>query len=367
MTKEFKKRACLEPIIPYMPGKPIEEVERELGISDIIKMASNENPIGPSPRVMAAIIDYLPKLSLYPDGSAYYLKQALAARLGVAEQNIICGNGADELITFSGMTYLNPGDEIIICNPTFSEYEFTARVMDAVPVRVPSANFGHDLPAMLAAVTPRTKIIYVCNPNNPTGTMLTHAELESFIKEVPPHILVVMDEAYHEYVTDPAYVRSIEFLHAGYNVFILRTFSKIYGLAGLRVGYGLASPEIIADINTVREPFNVNAVAQIAAQAALEDNGHLLAVREANTQGRAYLAQEFARMGLSYVPSQANFIFVEVGVEARALFQRLLQKGVIVRPGDIFGCPQHVRVSFGTAEQNRRFIRTLEETLREMV
>jgi len=367
LAKEFKKRACLEPIIPYMPGKPIEEVERELGISDIIKMASNENPIGPSPRVLTAISDYLPKISLYPDGSAYYLKQTLAAHLGVAEQNIICGNGADELIILSGTAYLNPGDEIIICHPTFSEYEFTARIMDAVPVRVPSVNFGHDLPAMLAAVTARTKIIYICNPNNPTGTMLTHAELEAFIRDVPPHILVVMDEAYHEYVTDLAYVRSIEFLQAGYNVFILRTFSKIYGLAGLRVGYGLARPEIIADINTVREPFNVNVLAQIAARAALEDREHVQAVRDANTQGRAYLSQEFARMGLSHVPSQANFIFVDVGVEARALFQRLLQKGVIVRPGDIFGCPRHVRVSFGTAEQNRRFIRTLDETLREMV
>ncbi|MEW5920276.1 MAG: histidinol-phosphate transaminase [Bacillota bacterium] len=366
MVKEFKKRACLEPIIPYVPGKPIEEVERELGITDVIKMASNENPLGPSPRVMEAIKAYLPKLSLYPDGNAYYLKQALAVHLGVTDKNIICGNGADELITFSGMAYLNPGDEIIMSHPTFSEYEFTARVMDAVPVRVPSIDFRHDLPAMLAAITDRTKIIYICNPNNPTGAMLSHAELAEFMKQVPSRILVVMDEAYYEYVTDPTYARSIEFLKEGYNVLIYRTFSKIYGLAGLRVGYGLASEEIITDINTVREPFNVNAVAQIAARAALEDKEHMLAVREANTQGRAYLAKEFERMGLYYVPSQSNFIFVEVGVDSKTLFQKLLQKGVIVRTGDIFGYPQFIRVSFGTEEQNRRFIRTLEETLKEM-
>ncbi len=365
MAKDFKKRACLEPIVPYVPGKPIEEVERELGVSNIIKMASNENPLGPSTKVMDAIKGYLQKLSLYPDGNAYYLKQALAEHLGVTDKNIICGNGADELITFSGMAYLNPGDEIIISHPTFSEYEFAARVMDATPVRVPSVDFCHDLPAMLAAITERTKIIYVCNPNNPTGAMLTHAELADFMKQVPPHILVVMDEAYYEYVTDLAYARSIEFLKEGYNVLIFRTFSKIYGLAGLRVGYGLASEEIIADINTVREPFNVNAVAQVAALAALKDQEHMKAVQAANTQGRDYLAKEFERMGLSYVPTQANFIFVEVGVDSKALFQKLLQQGVIVRTGDIFGYPQHIRVSFGTEEQNKRFISTLEETLKQ--
>ncbi len=364
MAKDFKKRACLEPIIPYTPGKPIEEVERELGITDVIKMASNENPLGPSPRVLEAIQNFLPKINLYPDGNAYYLKQALAAHLGLSEQNIICGNGADELIILAATTYLDPGDEIIMAHPSFSEYDFAARLMGAQPVRVPAVNFGHDLPGMLAAITERTKIIYICNPNNPTGTMLTHAELAAFLKEVPSRILVVMDEAYYEYVTDPAYARSIEFLKDGYNVLILRTFSKIYGLAGLRVGYGLAGEEIIREINTVREPFNVNAVAQVAARAALEDEAHKQAVLEANTRGREYLAKEFKRLGLFFVPSHANFIFVEVGVDSKALFQKLLQQGVIVRTGDIFGYPQFIRVSFGTEEENRRFIRVLEDTLK---
>lgn len=366
MVKKFKKRACLEPIVPYVPGKPIEEVERELGISNIIKMASNENPLGPSPKVMEAIKEYLPKLGLYPDGSAYYLKEALAAHLGVAEKNIICGNGGDELITLTGRAYLNPGDEIIFSHPTFFAYEFTARIMDATPVPTPAKDFHHDLPSMLGAISDRTKIIYICNPNNPTGTMLTHRELEEFIKQVPERVLVVMDEAYYEYVTAPEYVRSIDFLKEGYNVFILRTFSKVYGLAGLRVGYGMANEEIIADIDTVREPFNVNAVGQVAARAALKDQDHVKAVRDANNRGRDFLAKEFKRMGLSYVPTQTNFVFVEAGVDAKALFQRLLQKGIIVRTGDIFGYPRHLRVSFGTEEQNRRFIKTLEETLSEM-
>lgn len=363
MAKDFKKRACLDPVIPYTPGKPIEEVERELGISDVIKMASNENPFGPSPRVLAAVQNYLPKISFYPDGNVYYLKQALAAHLGVEDHNIICGNGADELIVLAATAYLNPGDEIIMAHPSFSEYDFAARLMDAQPVRVPSVHFEHDLRGMLAAITERTRIIYVCNPNNPTGTMLSHAELETFLKQVPSRILVVLDEAYYEYVTDPTYARSIEFLKEGYNVLILRTFSKIYGLAGLRVGYGLAGAEIINDINTVREPFNVNAVAQIAARAALGDREHIKAVLKANTQARDYLAREFTRMGLFHVPSQANFIFVEVRVDSKALFQKLLAKGVIVRTGDIFGYPQFIRVSFGTQEQNERFIRILEETL----
>lgn len=363
MTGKLEKRACLEGIVPYVPGKPLEEVEKELGLKDIIKMAANENLFGPSPKVMEAIKEYLPRLSYYPDGYASRLRQALAAHLGLEGGNIIFGNGADELISFSATTYLNPGDEIIMSHPTFSVYEFGARVMDATPVMVPSVNFCHDLPAMLEAITERTKIIYVCNPNNPTGAMLTHGELAEFIKQVPPRILVIMDEAYHEYVTDPDYARSIEFLREGYNVLIFRTFSKIYGLAGLRVGYGLAKEEIINDVNKVREPFNVNAVAQVAALAALGDQEHVNKIKIANTKGRDYLAQEFERIGLSYVPTQSNFYFLKVGVDSKVLFQKLLSQGVIVRTGDIFGYPDYIRVSFGGAEQNRRFIKALEEAL----
>ena len=360
------KRPCLVQITPYVPGKPIEEVERELGLSNVIKMASNENPLGPSPLALEAVKGYLPRLSLYPDGNCYYLKRALAERYNLQEQNIVVGNGADELITLLGATYLNPGDEIIMAQPSFSEYDFSARLMDAVPVYVPCKDFRHDLKAMAAAVTEKTKIIYVCNPNNPTGTIVSHKELEDFLTELPSNILVVLDEAYNEYVGDPSYPRSLEFLKWGFNVLILRTFSKIYGLAGLRVGYGLADEPVIRDINTVREPFNVNSVAQVAARAALNDKEHLEAVLRVNSIGKEYLAGEFTRMGLFYLPTEANFIFVEVGVDSRELFQKLLHKGFIVRTGDIFGYPQFIRVSIATEEQNRRFIKALEECLQEL-
>ncbi len=360
------KRPCLEQITPYVPGKPIEEVERELGLSDVIKMASNENPLGPSPLALEAVKEYLHKINFYPDGNCYYLKRALAERYNLHEQNIVVGNGADELITLLGAAYLNPGDEIIMAQPSFSEYDFSARLMDAVPVYVPCKDFRHDLKAMAAAVTEKTKIIYVCNPNNPTGTIVTHKELEDFLAELPSNILVVLDEAYNEYVGDPSYPHSLEFLKRGFNVIILRTFSKIYGLAGLRVGYGLADEQVIRDINTVREPFNVNSVAQVAARAALNDKKHLEAVLRVNSAGKEYLAGEFTRMGLFYLPTEANFIFVEVGVDSRELFQKLLHKGVIVRTGDIFGYPQFIRVSIAKEEENRRFIKALEECLQEL-
>lgn len=360
------KRPCLEQITPYVPGKPIEEVERELGLSNVIKMASNENPLGPSPLALEAVKEYLHKINFYPDGNCYYLKRALAERYNLHEQNIVVGNGADELITLLGAAYLNPGDEIIMAQPSFSEYDFSARLMDAVPVYVPCKDFRHDLKAMAAAVTEKTKIIYVCNPNNPTGTIVTHKELEDFLAELPSNILVVLDEAYNEYVGDPSYPHSLEFLKRGFNVIILRTFSKIYGLAGLRVGYGLADEQVIRDINTVREPFNVNSVAQVAARAALNDKKHLEAVLRVNSAGKEYLAGEFTRMGLFYLPTEANFIFVEVGVDSRELFQKLLHKGVIVRTGDIFGYPQFIRVSIAKEEENRRFIQVLEECLQEL-
>ena len=363
---KMARRPCLESITPYVPGKPIEEVERELGLTDVVKMASNENPLGPSPLAVEAIKEYLPKISLYPDGNSYYLKKALADRFGLEENNIVIGNGADELIILLGAAYLNPGDEIIMAQPSFSEYEFSARLMDAVTVRVPSKDYRHDLKAMTEAITAKTKIVYVCNPNNPTGTIITHEELQQFLKELPPGVLVVIDEAYYEYVEDSSFPRSLEFMEKGYNILILRTFSKIYGLAGLRVGYGMAKEEIIADLNTVSEPFNVNSLAQVAARAALDDQGHLDAVRKINASGKEYLTQEFTKMGLFHLPTEANFIFVEVGVDSKELFQKLLHKGVIIRTGDIFGYPQFIRVSISTEKANRLFIKALQECLKNL-
>ncbi|NLX90453.1 MAG: histidinol-phosphate transaminase [Firmicutes bacterium] len=364
--KKLPRRSCLQKITPYEPGKPVEELERELGLKNVIKMASNENPLGPSPMALEAVQRFLSGINFYPDGNAYLLKKDLAAYLGLQEENIIFGNGADELITLVGAAYLNPGDEIIMAHPSFSCYEFSALLMDAVPRHIPTKNFSFDLEAMAAAVTDRTKVIFICNPNNPTGTIVTHSQLESFLNSLPPEILVVIDEAYNEYVTDPDYPSSLALLDEGRNVLILRTFSKIYGLAGLRIGYGLAPREIIEDLNTVREPFNVNAVAQVAARAALKDKQHLLAGRELNRRAKEYFYREFERLDLNYVPTQSNFIFVDVKVNSRELYQSLLRKGIIVRPGDIFGYPQFLRISFGTEEQNRRFFQALEESLKEL-
>ncbi len=360
------RRPCLERITTYEPGKPIEEVKREMGVQDVVKMASNENPLGPSPLALEAIQEYLPQINYYPDGNSYYLKEALSERLALTPDNIIIGNGADELITLVSAAYLNPGEEIIMAHPSFSEYEFAASLMDARTVRIACQEFKHDLQAMAAAVNERTKLIMLCNPNNPTGTIVTQEEQENFLKELPADILVIIDEAYYEYVTDPAYPQSIELLKRGYNILILRTFSKIYGLAGLRVGYGLARENIITDLNTVCAPFNVNSVAQVAARAALRDEEHRQAVLNLNNRGKKYLSKEFERLGLFYLPTEANFFFVEVKVEARELFNKLLSKGVIIRSGDIFGFPQFIRVSIATEEQNARFIKALEESLAEM-
>ena len=360
------RRPCLEKITPYEPGKPIEEVKRELGVQDVVKMASNENPLGPSPLALEAIKEYLPQINYYPDGNCYYLKEALAEHLALTEKNIIVGNGADELITLVCAAYLNPGEEIIMAHPSFSEYEFAAQLMDARTARIACRKFRHDLEAMAAAVNVQTKLIMICNPNNPTGTIVTHKELEDFLKGLPAHVLVVIDEAYNEYVADLSYPQSLEFLARGYNILILRTFSKVYGLAGLRIGYGLAQEDVITDLNTVRAPFNVNSVAQVAARAALRDQGHVQAVRTLNAHGKEFLSKEFERLGLFYLPTEANFFFVEVGVDSRKIFHKLLPKGVIVRSGDIFGFPRFIRVSIATEEQNVRFIQALEESLREM-
>ncbi|MGD0153643.1 MAG: histidinol-phosphate transaminase [Thermacetogeniaceae bacterium] len=352
-------------ISPYIPGKPIEEVKREYGITDVIKMASNENPLGPSPLALQALKDAIDKVNIYPDGNCYYLKQELAANLGCAEDQLIIGNGSDEVLKLLAETFLNPGDEVIFAQPTFSEYEFVCRVMDAVPVGVPVASdFGHDLQAMADRINNRTKIIFICNPNNPTGNIITGDDLDAFLNKVPEHMLVVMDEAYHEYVTDPAYPDSLAYVKKGSRLISLRTFAKIYGLAGLRIGYGVSSPEIIALINRVKEPFNVNCLAQIAARAALHDFEHLRRSRELVASGISFLYEAFDRIGLKYVRTQANFIFVDIGVDSRKIFPILLKEGIIVRTGDIFGLPNYIRVTIGTADQNLRFVQTIERILK---
>ena len=364
--KKISKRSCLEKITPYVPGKPVEEVERELGISGVIKMASNENPLGPSPKGINALKAYLTRLNFYPDGNCFYLKKDLSARLGLDPSQITFGNGADELITLAGTAYLDPGDEVVVADPSFSEYDFCARLMNAEVVKVPLKQYRHDLNAMLEAVTEKTRIVFICNPNNPTGTVVFRQEMESFLEKVPSHVLVVMDEAYYEYVTHRDYPQSLDWVKQGFNMLTLRTFSKIYGLAGLRIGYGVGPEKVITDLNTVREPFNVNAAAQVAARAALLDEEYVREVQQVNEQGKRYLYGELERLGLFYVPTEANFIFVNTGVDSRDLFQSLLRQGVIVRTGDIFGHSRFIRLSIGTEEQNRRFVEALETSLAEL-
>ncbi|MGO0122427.1 histidinol-phosphate transaminase [Desulfothermobacter acidiphilus] len=353
-------RPELEGVEIYRPGKPIEEVRRELGLEEVIKLASNENPLGPSPRALAAL-EGLDHWHLYPEGSSYELRQALARRLGVDPDNIIVGCGSSEVIQMLSLALLAPGDEVIIPVPTFPRYEPLARLMGASPVRVPLRDYRIDVEAVARALTPRTKMVYLCNPNNPTGTIITREEVEWFLERAGDDVLTVLDEAYCEYVTDPRYPNGIDLLHRGRNVVILRTFAKIYGLAGLRIGYGVADTALIAELHRVREPFNVSSAAQIAALAALDDEEFVQRSRQTNEAGKLLLYRELEQRGLAYVPTEANFLLFDAGRDEREVFQQMLRQGVIIRGG--VGYPTHLRVTIGTQEQNQRFLEALDKVL----
>lgn len=359
-----KSRECVQQIPPYVPGKPIEEVQRELGITSVIKMASNENPLGPSNEVRQALAQNIDKISYYPDANAFYLKEALAKELDVAAEMIIFGNGSDDVNKVLGETLLNPEDEVIIAQPTFSQYEYIALLMGAKPVFVRSKQLGQDLSAMLKAVTPKTKLVFVCNPNNPTGTIVKKNELKRFLTDLPKEITVVIDEAYGEFVTEPDFLTGIECLKMGFkNVVVYRTFSKIYGLAGLRLGYAIADPSLIEQMNRVREPFNVNLLAQTAGIAALNSKIHLTLSKELVKSGRNYFYEQLDAMGVQYLPTQANFILIHCGKDSRDIYEFLLQNGIIVRATHSFGLPEYIRVTFGTAEQNERFFKVFKQAL----
>ncbi|HHV16243.1 MAG TPA: histidinol-phosphate transaminase [Gelria sp.] len=360
---EKKARPEIFNLKPYVPGKPIEEVQRELGIDDIIKLASNENPLGPSPLGKKAFSEVVDKLHIYPDANCFNLKQKLSKLLDYEPQGLLIGNGSDELLKLLAETFLNPGDEIVFAQPSFAEYEFTATIMGAKSIKVPLIDFKHDLDAMLAAITPRTKIVYICNPNNPTGTIVTAAEIDSFMTRIPEDVLVVFDEAYYEYVEDAAYVSGIKYVKQGRNAVVLRTFSKIYGLAALRVGYGVTTPDIAAAVERVTEPFNVNTPAQVAAAAALDDKEHLKQSKKVNQAGKNYLYEEFQKLQLKYIATEANFIFVDTGKDSQEVFQELLKQGVIIRTGDIFGYPTYIRVTVGNEKENVRLIECLKKIL----
>ncbi|MCS7179393.1 MAG: histidinol-phosphate transaminase [Anaerolineae bacterium] len=350
---------------PYVPGKPIEEVQREYGLTDVVKMASNENPLGPSPRAMRALAEEVPRLHLYPDSDSYELRHALARHLGVQPEQVIAGNGADGVIVQTCLAYLDDGDEVIVGHPSFSLYEIYTHVMRARLVPVPLRDYRLDLEGMAAAITERTKIIFVCNPNNPTGTIVTADEVSAFMARVPDHVLVVFDEAYYEFVHADNFPDTLTYVREGRdNVLVIRTFSKIYGLAGVRLGYGVAQPEVLAPLLKVKEPFAVNRLAQAAGIAALEDDGFLEATIAATVNGRQVICRGVQRLGLSCIPSHTNFVLVRIGPHAGEVARRLLERGIIVRPCDIYDLPEFLRITIGTPAQNARFLAALEEALK---
>jgi histidinol-phosphate aminotransferase len=305
----------------------------------------------------------LDDVRLYPDNDCYRLRHDLASHLGVGPEQVVVGRGSDEVIHMLGLAFLCPGDEVIMSEPPFTLYDFTANVMDGVAIRVPMKDFREDLDAMAARITERTKLIFLANPNNPTGSYLSRDEIDAFMGRVPDRVIVAFDEAYFEYVDAADYPASLDYLRKGRNVVILRTFSKIYALAGLRIGYGIGSAEMIGYLNQVREPFNISTIAQTAASASLQDAEQVARSCRCNVEGRKFLYDAFTRLGLPYVPTQANFILVDVRRECRQVFVELLKRGVIVRTGDIFGLPTHVRVTIGLPAENERFISALEAVL----
>ena len=351
-------------LVPYAPGKPIEEVEREFGISDSIKLASNENPLGPSPKALGAIRDKLADLNLYPDGDCFYLKNGLAKKLGVAPEQLIFGNGSNELIELAVRTFMRAGDEVVMARQAFIVYPLVVQAAGGVSKVVPLRDFAHDLKAIAEAITPKTRLVFLANPNNPTGTIFRRSDWEQFLERVSDEVLVVVDEAYFEYVGDPDYPNSLSYHQSGKTILTFRTFSKLYGLAGLRIGYGVGSKESIGLMQRVRQPFNVNAPAQWAALAALDDGDHVRNTLEVNRQGMAYLKEEIAKLGLEQVPSHANFILMRVG-SGNEVFQQLLAQGVIVRPMGVYEFPEHIRVTVGTMAENQRFIEALRRIIKK--
>ena len=355
-------RSNLHAISPYVPGRPIADVMQEYGLPDVVKLASNENPWGPSPKALLAVQDAMHDMHRYPDGAAKDLRAAIASHLNLDPGYVLVSNGSDEMIKMLSETFLDKGDEVIVPFPSFAQYTFGAMVMGAQIVQVLLRDdLQYDIEALLQAVTPRTKLVYLCTPNNPTGTWLTHEQVRFFLDRIAQDVVVAIDEAYLEYVTSPDPVRSLEFIREGKPVLSLRTFSKIHGLAGLRLGYAIGDPHLLSFINQVREPFNVNALAQSAAIAALQDDHHVAVVRENNEQGREQYYAFFDEAGLAYCKTQGNFVLVNVG-DGMAVFDAMQRRGVIVRAG-FGGLKEYIRISIGTKEENDRCLQVLAEVL----
>ncbi|NQS97651.1 MAG: histidinol-phosphate transaminase [candidate division Zixibacteria bacterium] len=362
--KPAQPRDVLNYISPYQPGKPISEVQREYGLTEVIKLASNENHLGPAPSALKALRRGIEEVHLYPDGAGYELKNALAEQFGFEPEEIILGNGSTEIVEIACESFLNNGDGAVTGWPAFFKYRIAVRIMGAEPVQIPLKNFTHDLERMLNAVDEKTKMIFIADPNNPTGTLLDKDELEAFIKRVPEHIVVVLDQAYYEFIPPEKRLDAHKFIRDGYNLIVLRTFSKIYGLAGLRVGYGFARPEIIAAMNKVREAFNCSSLAQIAAAAALQDSDFVERTLEMNRTALMSMYEGFDRMRLEYIPSATNFVLVDFKRDIGVVFEELLKRGVIVRPMKGYDLPASARISTAPLKDIEYFLKKLDEVLK---
>lgn len=353
-------------LIPYPPGKPIDELERELGISGSIKLASNENPLGPSPKAVKAMQAVLSGLHRYPDGSGYYLRNKLAEKFGFPADWFALGTGSNEIIELLLRCFLGKDEEVLTSKTSFAVYAIITQAVGGKITEVPMKDLRFDLPAIAAHINERTKIIFLTNPNNPTGTYYTKAEFDAFLEKVPDDCLVAVDEAYFEFVDAKDYPNGLDYLSGRPNLIVMRTFSKIYGLAGVRLGFAVAHPQIIDFMNRVRQPFNVNLLAQVAGVAALDDDEFVRKSQENNREGLAYLYGELGRLGFSYVPTVTNFFLIEGPVPGRQIYDKLLREGVIVRPLENYGLPKYFRVNVGTPAENRRFIAALEKVLPQL-
>lgn len=364
MSLFSKVPSCIQELVPYSPGKPIDEVKREYDVDEVVKLASNESPIGPSPLAINAVKKVLPEIHLYPDGSGHHLKKKLSKKLNVESANIMLGNGSNEIIELVARAFINEGDEAVMAEYAFIVYQSVTKAVGGKPVVVAMEHLKHDLNAMAAAVTEKTRVIFVANPNNPTGTAVTEDELATFLKAVPENVLILIDGAYYEYgLGKKHYKEAIPYLSKMKNLIILRTFSKAYGLAGLRVGYSVASKEIISLLEGLRQPFNVNSLALVAAEAALDDNNHLEKALKVNREGMIFLSEQVTSIGLSFVESFANFILIDVERDGGVFSEKLLHDGVIVRPMNGYGLSNYIRVTVGLPDENKRFIKVLKEHL----
>jgi histidinol-phosphate aminotransferase len=350
-------------LVPYKGGKPASDLKREIGVEEVYKFASNESPIGPSPLAVEAVNKAVLECNRYPDSGCYYLREKLAGKLGVSMDEIVIGRGANELVLVASIVAIDPGDEVIVADPTFITYAIAARMMNGTPVFVPSVDYRHDIKAMAEKIGPKTKIIYVCNPNNPTGTMVTKTEVDELMSVVPDDVLVVFDEAYYEYITDAEYPETLQYVRDKRNVMVLRTFSKVYSLAGLRVGYGIAKPGIIEYFNRVRLPFNVTHVAQAAAMASLDDDEQVPKARAVNDEGMVYLRESFERLGLEVVPdSRTNFLLVNLKRDGVEFCRKLEEMGLILRPMKAFRLTdEYVRVTVGLPHENQKLVQGFEK------